>query len=278
MKNLLAISIISLLFFSCQEEVFLELKNFQKTPVIEAIWTDDIGLNQVEVFYSRDYYSEETYELVNHAEVFILNLNTDERISFLYHEKSERYLPLNNAKGKFGELYELHVVFDGEEYISKGELLEPPVLDSLTYTFREKRIFREEGYYLRLYGSIPFTENNNYRIRIIKNDTLLNRPSDYLLFDDSFGTSILDRGFELNGFAFNKGDNVSLELFRLNQDAYNYLSQLVNLLFNDGGLFSPPPQNPVSNIFSQDRKNEVLGYFLVSPYLSVTVDIEVDDD
>jgi hypothetical protein len=125
-----------------------------------------------------------------------------------------------------------------------------------------------------VYGKIPFETDNFYRVKIIRNDTLLNRRSDYLLFDDSFGTSILDNGFELSGFAFEKNDKVKLELYRLNQAPYNYLTQLVNLLFNDGGLFSPPPQNPITNIFVENENGRVGGYFLTAPLLTKTIIIK----
>jgi hypothetical protein len=62
-----------------------------------------------------------------------------------------------------------------------------------------------------------------------------------------------------------------MELYRLNKDAFDYLSQLVSLLFNDGGLFSPPPQNPESNIRVAKGNSQVLGYFVVSPVLTRTV-------
>lgn len=277
MRRFIYLILISFLTFSCQEEVFLDLKTAERTPVVEAVWTNTVGLNQVYVSFSRNYYSDEPNEIVKDADVFILDLESDQRIRFRFNEQFESYLPVNNVTGELGKVYELHVIIEGKEYVSQGQMLEPPVLDSLTFAFQEERVFREEGYYLTLYGKIPFIDDNNYRIRIIRNDTLLNRRSDYLLFDDSFGTSILDRGFELSGFAFNEGDRVRLELFRLNLDVYDYLSQLVNLLFNDGGLFSPPPQNPVSNIRPLDGEGEVLGYFMVSPYLNAAVNIVEDE-
>ncbi|WP_373398065.1 hypothetical protein V8V91_26950 [Algoriphagus halophilus] len=40
-------------------------------------------------------------------------------------------------------------------------------------------------------------------------------------------------------YPFEEGDRVRLELFRMNKDTYDYFTQLVGLLFNDGGLFSP---------------------------------------
>jgi hypothetical protein len=277
MKKLLILFSFLFTLTSCQEEVVLELQTTEKIPVIEGIWTDTPNFNQVFVSYSKEYYSDEQDEIEKNATVFVRNIGNGKIANFRYNDQVKRYVPVQNQIGKIGETYELNVIIDGKTYISKGKLLEPPRLDSLTYEFVEERVFRDEGYYLTLYGKIPFLDDNNYRIRIIRNDTLLNRRSDYLLFDDSFGTSILDRGFQLGGFSFRDGDQVRLELFRLNQDAYDYLSQLVNLLFNDGGLFSPPPQNPVSNIYSFNGEDAVLGYFIVSSYLSATVNIEARD-
>jgi hypothetical protein len=74
-------------------------------------------------------------------------------------------LPVNNLGGIIGERYQLNVRIGDNEYVSEGTMLPPPTLDSITYEFKEKRIFREEGYYLTVYGKIPFETENNYRIQ-----------------------------------------------------------------------------------------------------------------
>lgn len=266
--------LLAIVSFSCQEEVVLPLKNTDPIPVIEAIWTDNPTVNQVSISYSQDYYDTASYEIEENAQVSIRNIRTGASVRFMFNTESKRYLAERNVSGTLGESYELNVKIGEKEFNSTGTILFPPLLDSIVYNFREERIFREEGYYLTVYGKIPFTEDNNYRIRMVKNDTLLNSRFDYLLFDDTFGTNILDNGFELNGFPFKENDKIRLELYRLNQDAFDYINQLVGLLFNDGGLFSPPPQNPTSNIRVKSGGGQVLGYFMASPFLSETVIIE----
>lgn len=270
--------IIPVFLGSCQEEVFIELGEQPTIPVIEAIWTDMPGFNHVSITTSKNYYEPEVNQIVTDAQVYMIDENSGEKIEFSYLHQARTYLPVNNRVAREGIRYQLNVIHNNNHYQSTGTALEPPTLDSIAVDFREERIFRDEGYYLTLYGDIPFETDNYYRIRIIRNDTLLNRRNDYLLFDDSFGTQILNRGFELNGYVFKQNDRVRLELYRLNKDTYDYLNELVGLLFNDGGLFSPPPQNPTSNIKVISGSGDVLGYFMTSTVVSTSLIIDEDDN
>ncbi|WP_291783118.1 DUF4249 domain-containing protein [Cecembia sp.] len=276
MKRSLNAILLLILLASCQEEVFLELNSVEPRPVIEAFWTDAGIYNFVRLSTSRDFYSEEDNVLIENATVFIENEDNGQIFPFRFSQQAGRYLPINNGAGNVGGNYRLHVEWEDNIYESSGLLLDAPVLDSIVYNFRDERVFRESGYYLTLYGDIPFEDNNFYRLRVVRNDTLLNNRNDYLLFDDSFGTSILNRGFELSGFPFNANDRVRLELFRLNRSAFDYLNQLVGLLFNDGGLFSPPPQNPMSNIDLVAGEIAPLGYFKVSSVRTATIVVAPD--
>ncbi|SHN29667.1 protein of unknown function [Cyclobacterium lianum] len=272
MKPLVKLTLLIILM-SCQEEVSLDLGNTEKIPVIEAVWTDDPVLNEVKVAYSRNYYDTLPNEIAANAEVYVEDLHSGETVPFIFNEDRGKYLPLNAKAAAIGHEYRLYVAMDGNEFISEGTTLEAPVLDSIIYAYEEERFFASEGYYLTLYGKIPFTENNFYRLILSKNDTLLNRRSDYFLFDDTFGSAILNNGFELTAFSFEAGDQVKLRMLRLNESAYSYLNQLVSLLFSDGGLFSPPPENPRSNISSLQGEERVLGYFMTAPVITRTISI-----
>lgn len=270
---------IAILFFACQEEVFLPLgEKDQLVPTIEGIWTDNGIYNSVRITLSKDYYDSLDSEVVTDAEVVITIPGTDKVIPFRYIGATQSYRPVNpSERAIVGEKYQLFVRWKDVVFRSEGIMLEPPIVDSITWEFQEERLFREEGYYIKVYGKVPFTQDNNYRIRVIENDTLKNQRDDYLLFDDTFGLKFFEQGLEL-GYAFQENDRVRLELYRLNRDAFDYLNQLVNLLFSDGGLFSPPPQNPETNIKVIQGKSEVLGYFMVSPVLARTVVIQAKYD
>lgn len=261
--------------FSCQEEVDLPLATIDtRIAIIEGVWTNDPYYNEVKVSLTKDYLDTTENVVIKNANVFIKTSDGSTIFPFVYNVESESYrTKRTNAVGKIGESYELHVQWDEYEFRSKGILLALPIVDSLTYKYEEQRLFRDEGYYIKVFGSIPFEEDNYYRIRVIENDTLMDSQNDYLLFDDTFGLKFFEEGLEL-GYRFDEGDTVRLELYRLNQKVYNYFVQMVNLFYSDGGLFSPPPQNPDTNIEIMKGSEEVLGYFSVMPVLSKTVIIE----
>ena len=276
MKNIgMIIGLIFLL--SCQEEVQLDLGNVTKVPVIEAVWTDDGAENYVKISYSRDYFDTLANEVVGSASVSIIDNASGTLVDFKFEDELGYYTPLSGQSAIPGHNYTLKVIIDENEYISEGLTQEPPVLDSITYVYEKESFFSEEGYYLTVYGKIPFEDGNYYRLLLTKNDSLLNDRGDYFLFDDTFGTNVLNNGFELNGFAFEENDKVKLQLIRLNENAYNYLNQFVSLLFNDGGLFSPPPENPESNIQTVNGEGQVLGYFMTGSIISKTISIEAPE-
>jgi len=69
----------------------------------------------------------------------------------------------------------------------------------------------------------------------------------------------------VNGKLNNEGIEVGLELYTLNEDMYQYYVEFINLLFNDGGVFSPPPVNPTTNIKNlTNPENLPLGFIQFS--------------
>ncbi|MHA7128329.1 DUF4249 family protein [Algoriphagus namhaensis] len=270
---------LSLFIISCQEQVDLPLAKIAGTvPIIEAEWTDFAAFNEVKISLAQNYFDTTSFQPVGDAEVAILVPGTEEIFPFIYVPASKSYKPVfDRLVAEVGTRYELQIRWRENFYLAEGLMLQPPTLDSLTYQFEEERTFRDEGYYIKAYGKIPFEEDNFYRIKVIQNDTLLNDRDDYLLFDDTFGLSFFEEGLELN-YAFRAEDRVRLILYRFNEPVYDYFNQLVGLLFTDGGLFSPPPQNPDTNIRTIRGDAQAEGYFMVSPIISQSVFIKPEVD
>jgi len=275
----ICIILLAVASFSCQEEVNLPLGRIDSpVPVIEAIWSDRPFYNEVKITLAQNYLDNSEIDVVKDAQVFIINTRSKEVIPFRFDQGNLSYIPVETTKrAEIGESYQLFIQWKDNQFTASGEMLAPPIVDSLTYKYKKERLFRDEGYYIKVYGKIPYQENNYYRIRVIENDTLKNDRDDYLLFDDTFGLTFFENGLELN-YDFAEGDKVRLELYRLNKEPYNYFTQLVSLLYNDGGLFSPPPQNPDTNIEVISGSSDVLGYFSVASILTESVAIEGKDD
>lgn len=265
--------VVLLLFVRCEKEVDLRLKNADPQVVIEGIITDAEGPYTVLVSKTFNYYDESPESGVSGAEVVI---SDNEGFSEVLEETEKGIYQTTDLQGKAGNTYTLQVRYEGTDYEATGTILEPPVFDSLTYRFVEETALKDEGYYLYFFGKTPKPGISYYRWLVYKNGELFNtEPEDFLLASDEFVNEELnDLEFP---FAFQLQDTLRLEMYSLELSMFNYYNELLTILFNDGGLFSPPPVNPVSNIKNlTDPRKPPLGYFQASPVVAEEVVIQDD--
>ena len=273
MKRYILIALTVLLFAQCQEEVDLNLNDVEPRMVIEGIITDAEGPYKVLVSKTFNYYDNSSDTGVSGAEVTI---SDNEGFSETLVETEKGVYQTENLQGKVGNTYTLQVTYEETDYEASGTILEPPIFDSLTYRFVEETPLKDEGYYLYFFGKTPKPGISYYRWLVYKNGELFNtEPEDFLLASDEFVNEELnDLEFP---FAFQIQDTLRLEMYSLERTVFDYYNELLTILFNDGGLFSPPPVNPVSNIRNvTDPQNPPLGYFQVSPIVAEEV-IILDD-
>ena len=268
MKKFVQIIIILLLFQQCQEETDLNLRNVEPRVVIEGIITDAEGPYTVLVSETFNYYDNSPDTGASGAEVII---SDNEGFSETLEETEKGIYQTKALQGKVGNTYILNVRYKETDYEASGTILEPPVFDSLTYRFVEETPLKDEGYYLYFFGKTPKPGISYYRWLVYKNGELFNtEPEDFLLASDEFVNEELD-DLEFP-FAFDLQDTLRLEMYSLSRPMFDYYNELLTILFNDGGLFSPPPVNPVSNIKNlMDPGNPPLGYFQVSPVVAEEV-------
>ncbi len=265
---------------ACREVIDLELPVDQPQLIIEGnltYWADDPERNQVSVRVSTsgNYYDENVFHPVNDA---ILQLDD------LQQGTSYDLSPIENQPGLYanttiplelGNDYRLRLSYEGNEYESTGTILPVAQLDSFSYSYRKKTIFLDEGYYFFFSGSTPKERGTNfYRFKIYENDSLYNERGDYLIQSDEFLQEEIDT-LQLANYAFEVGDSVRIEMYSLDKNMFSYYNELVELLFNDGGLFSSPPRNPTTNIINTTNpQNPPLGFFQVSSALGGGATIE----
>ncbi|MCX2745064.1 DUF4249 domain-containing protein [Mangrovivirga sp. M17] len=271
-RSFLYIAVIfGLLIASCQEEVRLDLTDGDPQIVIEARITTDPGPHLIKLGLTTSYYEESGNDTVRNATVRLIE-KTDGEVTLNEMYPGYFYTP-EGFQAEVGEEYTLEVEYNGQMYSATGEVLTFPILDSVVVRYQEERVFREAGYYCYFYGKTPKGQVNYYRWMVYENDTLFNDRGDYLLADDEFVQEDISN-LELP-YPFEIGDTVRIEQYALNEPTYTYFLGLVNLLFNDGGIFSPAPVNPTTNIKNVTNEgNPPLGYFQVSSVITETLVIK----
>ncbi len=271
MKKILVILLSLVLFAGCEEEVNIPLDSANPRLVIEGVFTDEEKPQTIFVSETNDYYSTEEAKGVSGA---VVTISDSQGGSEILTEEETGVYKTSSLYGQTGVTYTLNVTYQGSEYEASGTIQTPPIFDSLTYRFVEETPLKDEGYYLYFFGKTPKPAINYYRWLVYLDDTIHGTdPEDFLLASDEFVTEQLsDLEFPFN---FEVDDRVRLEMYSIDQSMFTYYNELLSILFNDGGLFSPPPVNPRSNIVNlTDPGIPPLGYFQVSAIVSEEVIIE----
>lgn len=260
--------LVVLLASACRELTEIDLPEHPPQLVVEGELTDTPGPHVVRLYLVQDYFSKAPAPIVDNARVTISD-DAGNSQELLYTEGG-RY-ETRGLEGIVGRTYTMRIEWEGQVYESSSHLAIEPVIDSLVVRYFEAvPPILDEGYYMLFYGHIPKGGSRYLRFKIYENDSLYNDRTDLLVPDANFIPDTL-REVRL-GYAFELGDTIRLEMYALNKDMYDYYFELRTLLFNDGGLFSPPPRNPTSNIRNlTNPKKPPLGYFQVASFATGTV-------
>lgn len=268
------------LISACREVIEVDLPNEEPQVVIEGFltyWEQNPARSNATVTVSTtgNYYDENDFNPATDASVAITDLTdntvypltTDENMPGVY---TNEEIPVSP-----GHSYRLQVNRQEQTYEATGTVLPVARVDSFTYRYQPKRGFLDEGYYLYFSGRTPKERGiNYYRFILYEDDSIYNEPEDYLIQDDEVLKAQIDT-LQLANYAFEAGDTVRIEMYSLNKGIYEYYNELLELLFNDGGLFSSPPRNPTTNIENMtDSGNPPLGFFQVSTAVDGEVVIE----
>jgi hypothetical protein len=266
MKNVLLILLSSILFWSCEETVLLDLNQTAPRLIIEGQVTNQPGYQYVKLTRSVGFYDTGDSPAVDDASVLVTD-NLGNEIVFVYNpgnveDSTGFYVPAAPFVGVIGRSYTLHVTADGELYEAKDDLQPVTAIDSLTYRINddEQQDPKDDGkiYEVLFYAKEPQERVDYYLLKYYRNDSLtVYFDTDIYYADDEV------LGENIDGLAspvyYAMGDTARVEMYSLTRNGFVFYNDLQSLLNSDGGLFSQPPSNSRTNL-----SNGALGYFQAS--------------
>ncbi|MGN6645853.1 MAG: DUF4249 domain-containing protein [Cytophaga sp.] len=246
MKNILLI-LIPLLTFSCQKVIDISPKAGEQKVIIQGYLFADSTVKVI-VTKSTDYLSTTPPPHIasavitlsdNHGATEVLTWNPIK----MQHESA-------TMKGVVGDTYTLKVELEGKTYNSTSVLPDLSDIDSITVTKEPAQPpFIEEGYYMKLYATIPVNQKLYYLFKGYANDSLLNDVNNInYANNDNLNGEI--KGINM-GYEYEVGEEAKLEIYSLTKAAYDFYNAASLQLNNDGGFFSTPPAN-VPSMFDND--------------------------
>ena len=271
MKKILIVLALALLC-ACEETIVLDLNENGSAVVIEALLTNQMGHHYVKVGRTGGFYDVGRTPRITDAIVTV----TDELgNSFDFEHQPDSagyYFAVNPFAGRVGGTYTLTVQAQGQTYTATETLLRVTTIDSLTVEYSEDGFVDDDGterfYDVLIYTTEPQDTEDYYLFKFFRNGAVENEDGDgvYYANDDAIAENI--EGIEFPDY-YAVGDTMRLEMYSLTRMAYLFYFDLETNVNNDGGLFSPQPANPRSNI-----SNGAMGLFQVSAVESASIVIE----
>jgi hypothetical protein len=276
MKNILLVILVSIIFFSCEKTITLDLKDMQSRIVIEGLVTNAPGKQYVKVTRSADFYATiDEIPAVENATVSVTD-DLNNTIVFVHNPNNKPdsagyYLPENPFTGEIGRTYTLRVDADGKTYTAKDKMFSVTSIDSLGIRINkdEKEDPKEKNKYYEVlvFAKEPQATKDYYLFKFYRNDSIkFDSNNDVYYSDDELLSENIDGVPSPNYYGV--GDKATVEAYSLTRDGFVFYSDLSKLINNDGGLFGSPPANCRTNL-----TNGALGFFQVSALQNRTITI-----
>lgn len=288
MKRLLIIFSL-LIFFGCEEEISVDLKDAPPAYVVDAWINDKQEMQTIKLSLTQPYFDNSEPTPVTGANVIVTD-NNNTVFSFIETSPGNYTWDPNATSDKIngiGNQYSLSITVDGQNLSAISELNRVPTVDSIIYTYKEERnVFQPAGYYAEFLATDMVGAGDSYWIKAFKNGVLLNNPFDLnIAFDAGF-----NEGGNIDGVVFIQpiqdavtplnddldeivpyvpGDSLYVEIHSITNEAFEFLQQVQIQTQRDGGfdeIFSEPLENVTTNI-ANDTPNssiKVIGFFNVA--------------
>jgi hypothetical protein len=279
------------IFAACETVIDPKLEEVENIVAVDAWINTKFEKQVIKVMMTQNYFDNTLPPGISSATVTVQNATNGKIFTFNESASKGNYVwtptSASDKLGNPGDNFKLLIQTGGESYESFSTLGRVPAIDSVTFTFFEKNALNPEMYMAEFWAKDPVGRGDTYWIRAIKNDTLLNKPSELnVAFDAGFSN-----GGNFDGIVFippirssinpydqdeNKnflspydiGDSLYVELYSISLSAFNYLNEVRTQTDRPGGfgeLFSSPIANVSTNINNVNPNGKkAVGFFNVA--------------
>jgi len=262
---------------SCEKVIQVDVPEGETLLVVDAWLNNKSGDQVIRLTTTAPVFNSTSTPAAIGATVNVKDLTNGKIYSFIESSGTGNYIfspTTNDTFNIIGHNYELQISYKGFNYISNSTSYQTTRID--TVGFNKLTDFGDtavKGYAPWLFGKDIPNERNFYWIKTYKNGVFFNQTSNINISEDGgggegsdglcfippiayFAVTPFDNPFKLN-------DILTVEVYSINKNSYEYLIQLVTQVNNSqAGLFAVTPENLRTNILPITEKSpRVLGWF-----------------
>ena len=235
---------------ACKKVINVDLNNVTPQIVIEGEITNEQPPYHVKISKTVNFSSDNTFPPVSGATVKITDSITG-RI-FQLNETSPGLYTTSQLTGIPKHTYLLSVTAEGKQYVASSTMPGTVALDSVT--FAENTDFNNKKEINAVVNfRDPSAAGNYYQFTERLNGKLV--PNIFVFEDRLSNGRYIEQPLFNDSAYLQKGDTLSLSMFCVDKNIYNYFFTLLNVTGNNN-FQSATPANPNTNI-----SNGALGYF-----------------
>lgn len=270
MKNIFYIITLSLLVWSCEDVIDVNVPNAAPKLVIDASlnWWDGTTGNEQNIILtlSAPYFNTEVPP-ANNATVTVTDTNNN---TFVFTENGTTGIySTNNFTPEIDETYTLTIIYAGETYTGTETLKSTVPVNSVEQN--NDGGFTGDEIEIKAFYTDPANIENYYLFEIQNPSVII---PEFEAYEDEF----VD-GNEIFAFYSDEdlqsGDEIIIRNYGVSERFYEFMFLLLQQTETDGGPFQTQPATVRGNcINSTDPENFPLGYFRVSQAFEVLYTVE----
>jgi hypothetical protein len=278
LRSIYTVLIASFTLSACTDVIEVAVPEALPRLVIEASidWEKGtLGNNQtIKLSTSTPYFDQTSNSTVVGASVKIIQ--DDSGAEFIFVDENNGSYTTNSFVPEIAAAYTLEIVYNGDLYRAHETSIPVAAIEEVYQTLDKRTPDLLE---VNIDFIDPVDEENFYLFKVKEEADLL---AELLDLKDEFVNGNLinlfnerDEDEDINQFPYKAGDIVSIELYGISKNYYEYISLLIDQSQNQGNPFGTTPVPLKGNcINTSNSENYAFGYFRVTEVVKATYTFE----